>query len=29
MPDIVEKVPVTLPDDTVVEDERTYFETIY
>ncbi len=29
MPDIVGKVPVTLPDDTVVENERTYFETIY
>ena len=29
MPDIVGKVPVTLPDDTVVENESTYFETIY
>ena len=29
MPDTVEKVPVALPDDTVVENERTYFETIY
>ena len=29
MPDIVGKVPVTLPDDTVVEDGRTYFESIY
>ena len=29
MPDIVGKVPVTLPDNTVVENERTYFETIY
>ena len=29
MPDTVEKVPVALPDDTVVEDGRTYFESIY
>ena len=29
MPDTVEKVPVALPDDIVVEDGRTYFESIY